>query len=245
MWLFHLGTVRLPAARRGPRRLLLAAPVVTGIVMLLVLRFYASHDVRNDAKYIFFYLAFAAAWVGVVRGFVFAFDIGARDDGVERHNWAAAVAWFGALQALGLCFAGSNVGDGPGWWVVLYAATLATGALLLFWAVYEKLTRAAEAVTVERDLAAGLRLAGWLTATGLILGAAVAGDWVSAGQTTIDFLRRAWPVVLLLIGAVLIDRLTRPTPAAPKRPVLSHGVAPLAGYLTFATSWIAAAGLES
>jgi hypothetical protein len=244
-WLVQLTTVHLPAGRRGPRRLLLMAPLVTGVVTLLVLRFYASHDVQNDAKYIFFYLVFAAAWVGAARWFVYALGICARDDGVERHNWAAAAAWFGALQALGLCFAGGNIGDGPGWWVVVYAAMLSTATLLLFWAIYEKFTHAAEAVTVERDLAAGLRLAGWLMATGLILGAAVAGDWISPSQTNIDFVRRAWPVVLLLIGAVLVDRLTRPSPGQLARPTLSHGAAPLVVYLIFAFSWVAVAGLEA
>ena len=60
-------------------------------------------------------------------------DLSARDDVVERSNRAAIPAIAGGLLAITLCFAGGNIGDGPGWWVVMFCGVLSTGTLLLAW----------------------------------------------------------------------------------------------------------------
>src|SRR4051812_13339427 len=95
------------------------------------------------------------------------------------------------------CHAGANIGNGPGWWVVIFSAALATGSLLVLWIALADLTPVADAVAIDRDPAAGIRLGGWLAASGLVLGRAVAGDWESAWQTVAEA-AAALPFVLTL-----------------------------------------------
>ncbi len=60
--------------------------------------------------------------------------------------------------------------------------------------------------TVERDLGAGVRAGGFLAGCGAVLGAAVAGDWVSLTFTLSDFLQLAWP---FLVGSVMLTAFER------------------------------------
>ena len=76
--------------------------------------------------------------------------------------------------------------------MVIFSAALSTGAFFLLWAAVEWLTGISESVTVERTDGAGLRLGGFLAGVGMILGRAVAGDWVSAEATVRDFAVVAW-----------------------------------------------------
>jgi uncharacterized membrane protein YjfL (UPF0719 family) len=122
--------------------------------------------VRDDPRYLLFYFFPGAMWVSVAVRCLPLVGLSARDDVVERGNSSAALAIAGAILAITLCFAGGNIGDGPGWWVVVFSAGLATVALLLSWLVLETVARVADVVTIERDEAAGLRLGGWLIACG-------------------------------------------------------------------------------
>lgn len=245
MWLVRLFQLRQRMHSGVERAWLWAAPLLASVLTLLVLLFFSSKDVRTDPKYIFFYLMFAAAWVGLLRLVTPLYGISSRDDALERRNVAAAAAWFGAVIGFTLCFAGGNIGDGPGWWVVVYAAGLATVTLLFLWVAYERLTGISEVVTVERDTAGGLRLAGWLIASGVVLGAGVAGDWKSAGQTNVDFIKRAWPVLILFVAAYLVERLAKPSPNQPQSNVATFGILPLTTYILVACVWVAFIGLES
>jgi hypothetical protein len=65
---------------------------------------------------------------------------------------------------------------------------------------------------VDRDRAAGIRLGAWLVACGLILGRGVAGDWVSASGTVLDLMRALPGIVGILLLAVIVELLARPTP---------------------------------
>ena len=170
------------------------------------------------------------------------FGVSPKLDALERRNGAAAWAVAGALVGLTLAFAGGNIGNGPGWWVVVFAAGLASGALLGGWAVVELATDTAETVTVERDTASGVRLAGLLTAAGLVLGRAAAGDWVSAGATVRDFVSVGWPVLLLFAVEVLLHRLFRPKPSNPKPSVVAYGLLPAAGYVVVAVVYVLKVG---
>jgi hypothetical protein len=106
------------------------------------------------------------------------------------------------------CFAGGNVGDGPGWWVVLFSGLLSTMSLLFLWWLLNAGTRVADKLSIDRDPAAGVRVAGFFAGAGLILGRAVAGDWFSAGQTVHDFVRMAWPAAVLTVVAIVLERST-------------------------------------
>ena len=138
---------------------------------------------------------------------------------------SAAVAIAGALLGITLCFAGGNIGDGPGWWVVVFSAGVATAGLFAAWLLLEALTGISDTVTIDRDLAAGVRLGGLLVACGLRLGWAVAGDWISAEATLRDFAANAWLVLVLLAIAVLVERVARHSDLrqrCPSRACLEH-----------------------
>lgn len=162
----------------------------------------ASFDVQGI--YVFFYLAIGVAWTGLSLAALHVFGLSLRDDLLERHNRAVAPAFAGAIPGLTLCFAGANIGDGPGWWVVIFCAALATGAFLLAWVLLDRVTGVGEEITVHRNAAAGWRAGWWMLALGALLGRAVAGDWVSVPATLQDFgFATKGATVLLVTGLVL------------------------------------------
>ena len=221
------------------------APLVSFAVLIVVLKTVSAFDVRDDTGYVLLYFFLGAAWVGVAVRCLPLVGLSTRDDVVERGNGSAARAIAGAIVAMTLCFAGGNIGNGPGWWVVVFSAGLATAALLLSWFVLEALARVADTVTIERDEAAGLRLAGWLIACGLIAGFAAAGDWESAEDTVRTFVVVAWPLLVLVGAGALLERQLRPTPERPTPPVMTYGAIPALLYIGVAAmhvyrSWPAA-----
>jgi hypothetical protein len=192
--------------------------------------------------YLFFYAVLGMAWVGAGRWVFALFGIGLRDDVLERRNPAALWAICGAGLGLSFCFAGANIGDGPGWWVVLTAALISTAAWFICWQIYESMTRVADHITIDRDPAAGWRLAGYLSASGLILGRAVAGDWHSLAATWRDFFTYGWPVVILLMIATVVENFCRPTPESPRASPVLGGFVPAYTYLACAVTWIVFVG---
>ncbi|MES1243179.1 MAG: hypothetical protein ABUT39_16320 [Acidobacteriota bacterium] len=242
-WLWEGYTCARLGSRFSDRWILYIDPLICAAVLAAVLRFYASADVRDSPIYILFYLAMGAAWVGLsARYFLPYFGLSPRDDVIERRNPAAAHALGGALLGLTLCFAGGNIGNGPGWWVVVFSAALSTASFFVLWALLDRFTGLADAVTVERDPASGIRLGGYFLGSGLILGRAVAGDWVSMRDTVADFGKLAWPVLLLWLAAVLLERTFRPTKETPFPSPLTHGLAPLCAYVALAFFFLAQAG---
>ena len=215
--------------RSGPRQKRDAVPWLSPLVchgtVLLVLLTLAADDVRDAPRYVLLYLGLGSAWVGLLQSKTIWLGVGGREDAVERSNVAAAVVSTGALLGLALCFAGGNVGNGPGWWVVLFGAALATSAWFGSWWAVEAATGVSELVTVERDLATGLRLASFLVGSGLLLGAAVAGDWESLEATLLDFALFGWPVVGLVLAEVAIGKLN-------PRAAFLRGALPALAYVT-------------
>lgn len=242
-WLWEAVACARLDGRLKNRWTLYADPLICAAVLYAVLRLYSSFDVRDSPIYILFYSVMGMAWVGAAARFLLPwFGLSSRDDIVERKNPAAAHAIGGALLGVTLCFAGGNIGNGPGWWVVVFSAALSTAAFFLLWALLDRFTGLADAVTVERDPASGIRLAGYFLGSGLILGRAVAGDWESASATVLDFGRLAWPVLLLWLAAVLLERTFRPTKETPLPSPLTHGLAPMGAYVALAFFFLAQAG---
>jgi uncharacterized membrane protein YjfL (UPF0719 family) len=217
------------AARRcsgfGVRWPLAVAPVLCGFLLFQILHRFASFDVRDNPFWMFYYMAVGAAWVGLGTKLSPFFGLSARDDVAERGNGAAAVALAGFLIGLTLCFAGANIGDGPGWWVVIFCAFLSSGTLLVLW-MWIARAGAVDTITIDRDPSSGWRAAGFFVGAGAILGRSVAGDWVSAAMTAQDFLLRGWPALVLALAAAWLERRLRPTPEAVTRPLVSHGILP-------------------
>lgn len=229
--LFRVPRLGLHAA---PRRRLVLVPPACAALLYLVLKLAAASDVRDSDVYLPFYMLVGAAFVGAGTLLPRLFGLSARDDVVERGNDSAALAVGGALVGLTLCFAGGNVGNGPGWWVVLFSALLATAALALVWFALDYGSAITEQVTIERDPAAGLRLGGFLAACGLVLGRAVAGDWVSAAATARDLVLTGWPVLGLLVAALATEVWTRVKPERPQSSPFAQGILPALLYISLA-----------
>jgi len=180
----------------------IVVPVLAFAGLFAVLRTAAAHDVRDSGLYTFFYLIMGAAWLRVVVvGLGNCMGLVLRDDWIERGNPAAAICGAGLLFGGMAAFAGGNIGDGPGWWVVIFSAALSTGAMFLGLVFLNLAADVIERITVGRDVSLAVRTGAYLLMAGVIAGRAVAGDWVSAGATVSDFAAAAWP--LLAITATL------------------------------------------
>ena len=228
-----LSVVR-PARRVTVDLLLYLTPPLAMALLYVVLRTASAYDARDDPRYLAFYLVLGAAWIGLWVRWIACTGISARDDAVERGNRSAATVVSGAILAIASCYAGGNIGDGPGWWVVVFSAALATAALFAFWIMLETISGVSDVVTIDRDPAAGVRLAGLLIAVGLVLGRSVAGDWISAKATVADFAATAWPAAILVAVAAIIERWFRPTPDNVRPNAVIYGVVPAVLYVSAA-----------
>lgn len=230
----------------GPSRTALATvPALCAAAILLVLGTIASADVVNDPKYIFMYLAMGMACIGVVVRLGTLLGISHRADATERSNPAAMTAVCGLLIGASACYAGGNVGNGPGWWVVVLCAILANGALLLAWLILELITRVGESITVERSRASGMRLAGFLIGAGLICGRGVAGDWISLDATIRDFATIASPAFGLLGLSVALEFIYRPVPGRAEQPTLHSGWMPMLTCIGFGVGYVLLCGMPA
>lgn len=233
----RLGSVSAGASLPG------VSVVVAFLLLFAILRRHASHDVRDAPLYLTFYMLMGAVAVGIGVVLLDRLGLSLRDDLIERRNPAAAHAWSGAVLGLTFAFAGANIGDGPSWMVVAYCSTLSVGALLAGWVILDRLAEVGESIVVERDVGAGLRVAGWFVGAGIILGRAAAGDWVSARAALEDFLVHGVAALVLTLFAVGAEIALR-RPAQPERGAFSRG-APLAllwtglglAYLRFVGPW--------
>ncbi|NLW46519.1 MAG: hypothetical protein GXY86_04175 [Firmicutes bacterium] len=191
-------------------------PLIAWGGIFYVLKTMASFDVREDIGYLWFYIIFGAAWIVAGRGiFFYLFDISWRDDAVERQNPAAVYTISCGIIGLAAFYAGANIGDGPGWWCVLFAGGLAAVVWFGLMMILEKSCEISEKITIERDLPTGIRTGYYLIASGIICGRGAAGDWSSALKTVIEF-KDAWPVLLLTIIAILVQQVSpRDNPAKP------------------------------
>jgi hypothetical protein len=232
---------RLPRAGAALGTLAVTLAICTAI-LLSVLTTLAADDVVTSWEYIFMYAVLGLAWIRVAEWFFGLAGLSLRDDALERRNSAAAIAAAGALPGVTLCYAGANIGDGPGWWVVVFSAALATAGFFACWLLLGRFTVVNDAVAIDRDPAAGIRLGAWLLACGLVLGRAVAGDWESAAQTIHDAAIALPPLAVLTVIAVPVERVARPTAARPRAPVVLMGLLPAVVYLAIACAAVARLG---
>jgi len=238
-WLFRAASIDGLRKSRAPVVVMGTVVGLAGLLISAILGAWAAVDVRDAPQYIFMYFVMGLAWIRLA-AFCFPMaGLNPRDDVIERRNAAALPAWTGAILGVALCYAGGNIGNGPGWWVVVFAATLATAALAAVWLAMGQWSGVVDAVVIDRDVAAGWRFGGLLTACGCIFGGAVMGDWVSAQATVIDFVARAWPVLPVVTIALMIERIMRPRPGRPPTPVIDGGVVPAIVYVSMAAASVA------
>jgi hypothetical protein len=167
---------------------------------------WSSPSVRDDAGEVSFYLIFSLAWIALTQSAFAFFGISVRDDVAERRNRSAGFAAAGLTIAATCCAVGANIGDGPGFEVVLFCVVLATSYLLVLWFLIAWPFGLADTITIERDLGAGIRAGGWFAGTGAVIGACVAGDWISVAATLKDFVHYAWPLAVFACAFGLFER---------------------------------------
>jgi uncharacterized membrane protein YjfL (UPF0719 family) len=233
-WYADLFRVTSFASPRGHRMILGFFPLLCIALVYGVLVCCSAHEVREDAIYDVLFLAGAGAWLGVAGVGLQLIGICPRDDAIETRNSAAVMAICGTWLGATLCYAGANIGEGATIWMTFVPAAAATGALLVLLLLLELFSAVSESITLDRDCASALRLAGFLVAAGLILGRSVAGDFHSWNETSHDFLVQGWPALPALAATVVLHRLLRPTPLRPEGPILSAGLAPAAAMIMIA-----------
>jgi hypothetical protein len=196
-----------------------------------VLTSWASFDVVDDPFYIVGYLSLGVVWISVSAKVLHGFaDIRFQQDVRDRNNLAAAVTIGGLLLGSAIAYAGGNIGDGPGFYVVVFSALLSTATVYGAAWVLALVSDGEERVSIDHDLGAAIRFAGLAIAAGIVAGRAAAGDWVDTESTLRDFVAVAWPVVALVAASVIMER--RAPPAYAERSI--------AGSALFAATLVAA-----
>lgn len=181
-------------------------PVISLMVIIYTLKVLASFDVINDFRYIVFYIVIGYTWLYFGLRFMFYFfDLSWIDDVINLNNKAAMLSITGGFLGLTVIYAGANIGDGPGWWCVIFAGGLGTMSWIILGLISHKFTNVFERITVGRDIYCGIRFGFYLLAGGLILGRASAGDWTSFYMTIIEFMD-GWPVLLLTAFMIIVER---------------------------------------
>ena len=241
-WYMRLLRIPVPVDGQAARLIMGMAPLVCMAVLFSILVRFSSYDVRSSGFYTVFYLILGAAWLALLMRALPLVGICLRDDGVERGNLAAAWTGAGAWLGLTLAFAGANIGDGPGWWVVIFSASLSSLGWFLAWLVWERLSASAPAVTIDRDVASGIRSAAMAISIGLLTGRCAAGTWVSTSATVADFLRDLWPLFTLLLLGGLAERALGRRGVSEYRPLAIYGWGPALIYLGGALTGLLALG---
>lgn len=200
-------SVAFRAMRRSPGDSWVWVSGVTSILLLwFVLKTWASHDVRDSGIYLLLYVLLGFGLTGLALVALDRLGLSLRDDCLERPNVAARATMSGAILGFAAAYAGANIGDGPGWWVVVFCAFLSMGSLLLGWSMLVWIGQVGEAIVVERNPAVGLRLAVWFICAGFLQGRAVAGDWTGTAGAVRDYLFHSGAGGALLVTALLIER---------------------------------------
>jgi len=180
-------------------------PLIFLAVIYFTLKNLASFDVKNDILFILFYIILGYAWIyGGLLLMALFFDIHWIDDAINMNNKAALAAVTGNFFAIAFIYAGSNIGDGPGWWCVIFAGLLGIAAWIILGLIINYCTNIFERITIERDIGCGIRYLIYMFLSGIILGRACSGDWTSFSMTVIEF-TIGWPVLPLTAVYILIE----------------------------------------
>ena len=211
-WFSSTGTL---GREKAPRGVMVFAVLVSIGVLAAVTWFWTAKEIRHGQPYTWLVLAMGGAWLVVCSVLFRWLGLSVREDACERRNPAAALAVSGALVGPMFVYCGAITGEGPSFWNNVFSALLGGAAWFALWLTLETVTKVSRSITEDRDLAAGTRLGAFLAAEGMVLGRALAGNWHSAEATTRDFLRDGWPAIGLLVLAVILERMLRPTAANP------------------------------
>jgi hypothetical protein len=225
-----------PAAWRG---LVAALPLLSLALVHVGLGQVADVYVQGDPRYRAQYDAMGLQWLMVGLWLFGLLGVPVARELAVRSNRAAAIVGAGATLGLTATYLGGNVGDGPGWWVVVVSSGAATAAWLLGWAVVAQLAHAADRVTIDQHEPTAWRTAGLLTGIGLVLGRAVAGDWVSGWSTAVDVVQYGWFAAVMVATEVHLVNWLAPPHAPDELDPMVGGVLPGALWVLLAVVWVA------
>jgi hypothetical protein len=187
------------------------SPVVCLFIVFVVLGNWSDpQTVRGHADYEILFMIGGAFWIEIAAVTLPILGISIRDDVLERNNRAALIVALGAMLGHTLCYAGANIGAGPTIWTTIVPAIMASGALLVGWLVIELATGVSRTITIDRHVPSGIALAAFAVLAGIDLGWAAAGDWQSWEGTVRDFSIRAWVVVPMILGVVVVLLIIKP-----------------------------------
>lgn len=232
----------LVSGRKAATRTLAVMPIIAFGLLFTVLALWSASDVRYDIRYMTMYSLMGLAWCGVASFVPTSMGVSFRNDVLNLANHSATWLWCGWILGAMMSFAGANIGNGPGWWVVAFSGILSTGSLTLVYMLLERIGNTHDAVTIDRDLATGLRMAGVFIGCGAVFGVAVAGDWKSADETVRDFLTRAWPSTGIVLAAIFFNATMKPSPENPRPAVVSCGLIPMLVLALIGLFWAVAKG---
>lgn len=223
------------------RAILIATPIVSLVPTFIVLNTIADPvNVVGHPDYILLFMVGGVAWIVVSVELIrlLGFDsVGAL---LERRNPASLAVTVGATLGVSLAYAGGNVGYGPTIWTTLIPAHGATATLFALGGILA--SDVSEAVTIDRDVATGVRTAALWIANGAILGRAMAGDFIDWSELWMTFFRRAWPALSLTLAMSAVHLIARPTPRRAKPSVREWGVIPGVVVLLAATVYVLSLG---
>ena len=245
-WRWYLTLMRISSlnANAKSQALLVLAPLASLVILMLVLQTLADPVyVAGHLDYTLLFVAGGALWIFAASEAFPLMGVSALDDAMRRHNPAAAVAVSGGVLGVMLAYAGSNIGNGPTIWTTLLPALVATGVLLALWFILELVGGEFEAITVDRDVAAGVRLAAFLVCAGAILGRAMAGDWFDWNSTFSEFVVLGWPAALLMPAMIIMNRRYAPTPETPHPDSAKCGITPALVLIVLTTAYLVYVGM--
>jgi len=198
-------TMLRPSKSLAVRIVFALTPVVSFAAIVFTLLRLASFDVVDNVIYIMFYIAMGLAWLYLSQLFVFrTTSVSWIDDALGMNNPAAAIVSVCALLGSTLIYCGANIGDGPGWWCVVFAGGLGMVTWFFFLWIIALLSETFERITIVRDVPSAIRMGSYLLASALILARASGGDWTSFNMTVVEF-GAAWPLLILAPLALAIE----------------------------------------
>jgi hypothetical protein len=183
-------------------------PLVSIGIISATLTTLAAPSVIGEPLWIFFYLIMGFLWIYSGMGMIFrCFDLSWRDDVVNKPgNQPALLPVIGSFVAISLIYSGANIGDGPGFWCVIYAGGMGLLLWLLFGHILQKSTDAFGTITIGRNLPCAMRTCAYLIASGIILGHASSGDSISFETDVVEIAITAIPALPLMLLAIFVER---------------------------------------
>jgi hypothetical protein len=208
MWYSPLKRAKPKGRNSGARFTLGLMPIFALSAMTAILTTVADPTVAESPFWVFYYILVGFAWLQCAFHFVFrCFDLSWIDDVVNKNRAEPALLpVIGCFFGLTLIYSGANIGEGPGWWCVIYAVAAGTIMWFFYGHILHKTTDVFSTITISRDLPCAIRMGAYLLASGAILAYASAGDSVSPAIDIINIFACSLAAIPLMILAIIVEK---------------------------------------